>query len=389
MSRIWSKKKVLRLAGLMLIVFVVIAIVCASCSGGKDDAAKTIDLHRYKALDTVSAMVCLLEKPDAMKVLIADDCANALTNIFAKFALGVSLAKDKKGEKDAKYDIIVAGAKDAAAVAGWKDRLSSSGVFAALIDVKEMKTSAFKEIAGSFESSNAHLWMISDRYWMVTARGRQQRVKLSAMCDLFLNERVFEELEKAQCDTAAKVFASYVAQLDEVESAFAADIMDKDVRPEYFVAKKLPPIGWIARGELAEDIFGALGAEIRNNRHARQIIIEGNMLSKEGRLEEASEKWALGMKLNPDDTMMLERLYRLTVNAKAFLEVGNIKGAAKCYETMILVRPGDAAAMMQYARTMRMLGKLEIATTAEDRARQLIIGKSRRTAVGAEEKKIK
>lgn len=389
MDRIWQRKKVLRLTGLALAAIVVAIIIVTIFCGGKEDAPKTIDLHKYKALDTVSAMVCLIEKPDAMKALITDDCADALADIFAKFGLGVGSAKEMKSGNGAKYDIIIANGKDAAAKDKWQEYLSASGVFAVLIDVKGMKTAEFKKITDNFSSENSHLWMISERYWMLTSRSKAYRVKLSAMCDLFLNERAFEELEKAQCDTVAKVFASYVARLDELKTAFAADIMEKEVCPEYFVAKKLPPIGWVTRGELAEDIFGGIGEMIRCNRRARQIIIEGGMLSKEGRLEEASEKWALGMKLNPDDTMMLERLYRLAVNAKAFLEVGNIKGAAKCYETMILVRPGDAAAMMQYARTMRMLGKLEIATKAEDRSRQLIIEKTRKTAEAEAGKKRK
>ena len=70
--------------------------------------------------------------------------------------------------------------------------------------------------------------------------------------------------------------------------------------------------------------------------------------------------------------LCVDRLYRLAVNAHAFERVGNLKGAAKCYETMVSVRPRDSAAMLRYAKCMRQLGENDIADIAEKRAEELM-----------------
>ena len=105
----------------------------------------------------------------------------------------------------------------------------------------------------------------------------------------------------------------------------------------------------------------------------RRMVLEGNIFSgtADG-MEKALDMWSTAVRRNPRDSMMLERLYRLAVNAKAFQNVGNLKGAAKCYETMIAVRPKEAAALQAYADVMKVLGHPEIAAQAEKKAREVL-----------------
>ena len=111
--------------------------------------------------------------------------------------------------------------------------------------------------------------------------------------------------------------------------------------------------------------------EIRSMQVVRRVVVEGNMLSRQGKPEDAVDKWAAAVLRNPHDSMLLDRLYRLAVNAAAFEKVGNIAGAAKCYETMVSVRPTDIAALERYARCLRQLGRKDIADALELRALEL------------------
>ena len=119
------------------------------------------------------------------------------------------------------------------------------------------------------------------------------------------------------------------------------------------------------------DIVKKFEAETARVQAARRIAIEGRMAASGGgpdAEEAAIEKWSAAARRNPADMMLLARLWTLAVNAKAFREVGNLKGAAKCYETMIAVRPDDTEALGEYALVMRGLGMADIADAAERKA---------------------
>ena len=74
---------------------------------------------------------------------------------------------------------------------------------------------------------------------------------------------------------------------------------------------------------------------------------------------------------NPRDPMLLDRLDRLNRNANGFLEVGKVLQAMKCYETMILINPKDAAAVRNFGLCLRKIGRDEVAEKVLERAREL------------------
>ena len=149
-----------------------------------------------------------------------------------------------------------------------------------------------------------------------------------------------------------ELFASYVGTREQVLPAFVGDL-SQTVRPEAFVSRDIPEIGWLVQGGLDEDIFAAVRAEIRSMQLVRRMVLEGNIFSgtADG-MEKALDMWSAAIRRNPRDSMMLERLYRLAVNAKAF--------------------PKDAAALQAYADVMKVLGHSEIAAQAEEKAREVL-----------------
>lgn len=322
--------------------------------------------YRYKPLGIVAAHIAMLEKPDAKRVYAAEGVDDDLKGYFEHAGL-----KCLGGAGEGRFDIVFASGEEA----DWtklSERMSENGVAAWWIDVRNLKAGEFKSLIERFPCADFHLWMPGESDWLLTGRKTSRRLKLGAMLDMFSREGAFEDLAKAECDTLADLFASYVGRREDVMPAFDGDLKAQ-VRPEHFISRTPPPLDWIVPGDIDEDIYKSVTGEMRSRQNVRRSIVEGNMLAMEnGKIDEAIAKWADAMLVNPHDTMLLDRLYRLAVNAVAFERVGNLKGAAKCYETMVSIRPRDAAAMMKYAACMRSLGQKEIAEIAEKRAKEMM-----------------
>ena len=58
-------------------------------------------------------------------------------------------------------------------------------------------------------------------------------------------------------------------------------------------------------------------------------------------------------------------------NADALIAVGNVAAAAKCYETMVVINPTDASAVLKYGMSLRRLGKKEMSDQVLKRAGEL------------------
>lgn len=327
----------------------------------------TAEEFRYRPLKTLLAHIAMLEKPDACRVLLLGETSEQY-RMFFEHARLKCLANDESG----RYDIVFVGGRCNRPWEKIAAQISSSGVLAWAIDVENLQAAEFKEMLESFPCEQTHLWMPGEKEWLLVGRMKAARLKLDTMLELFSDEKAFLDLARANCQSLPELFASYVGTREQVLPAFVGDL-SQTVRPEAFVSRDIPEIGWLVQGGLDEDIFAAVRAEIRSMQLVRRMVLEGNIFSETADgMEKALDMWAAAVRRNPRDSMMLERLYRLAVNAKAFQNVGNLKGAAKCYETMIAVRPKDAAALQAYADVMKVLGHPEIAAQAEKKAREVL-----------------
>jgi tetratricopeptide (TPR) repeat protein len=235
-----------------------------------------------------------------------------------------------------------------------------------------MSAADFKTAIESFPCRSAHLWMPSTDEWMIVGRREPRKIKLDAMMDVFAREVAFEALAEARATALSDVFASYVGNLSGVSGAFATtNDLSVVVRPEFFVTADIPPLDWVSQGDTDDDIYRRTLAEIRSMQVVRRLIIEGDLVAAEGKADDATEIWARAMLRNPRDPMLLDRLDRLSRNAGALLSVGNVAAAAKCYETMVVIHPTDASAVLNYGMCLRRLGKKEMANQVLKRAGEL------------------
>ena len=69
--------------------------------------------------------------------------------------------------------------------------------------------------------------------------------------------------------------------------------------------------------------------------------------------------------------MLLERIDNLNRNAKGFLELNKVLQAMKCYETVVLIRPNDVAAIHNFGACLMKIGKRDMAEKVLERAKRL------------------
>ena len=346
----------------------------AGCGKGGDDVAKPPaepEESAFRPVKMTAACIAAIEKPTATRVLCADAKAEDFRPFFS--SLGFICVSNEEATAKSKFDIVfLAGGADAAKLRAACGHVGETGVLAWRLAVRGMSAADFKAAIESFPCKSAHLWMPSATEWMVVGRHVHRSIKLDAMMDVFAREVAFEALAEAKATALSDVFASYVGNLSDAAGAFATtNDLSVVVRPEFFVTAEVPRLDWIARGDTDDDIYKATLAEMRSMQVVRRLVIEGDLLAAEGKADDATEVWARAMLRNPRDPMLLDRLDRLARNAGALLGIGNVAAAAKCYETMVVINPTDASAVLNYGMCLRRLGRKEMSNQVLKRAKEL------------------
>jgi 3-deoxy-D-manno-octulosonic-acid transferase len=351
-----------------------IALAAAVVGCGRDESPEPADKEpeerTFRVVKTTAACIAAVECPSASQALLADAKAEAFRPFLEPF--GLSCVSGEVAAADARFDIVfLAGRADAGALAAALGRVGDDGVLVWRLDVKDMAASAFKSCVESFPCPEAHLWMQSADEWTIVGRRAPRQMEMDDMMEVFSRESAFELLAEAKATAFSDVFASYAGRLSDTGDAFRADDLSANVRPEFFLTKDIPDLDWIVRGDVDEDIYAETMAEIRSMQVVRRLIVEGDMTAAEGKADDAMETWARAFLRNPRDPMLLDRIDRLARNAGSLLRIGNVSAAAKCYETIIVINPGDASAVMNYGMCLRRLGKKEMADQVMKRAQEL------------------
>ena len=247
------------------------------------------------------------------------------------------------------------------------ERTSVSDHSAKVIDVSGMSATDFRRELEAFPGKEVHVWMPGEKDWLLIGNMSTNPVPLAKAMEEFAAD--------PKCMTSvAEVFASYAGTRDEILPAFTSKLKG-EVVPEWFIAKEVPEIGWLDLSGIDEDILKVTLAEIRSAQVMRRELLRGNMLAakatdKKGE-EAATEVWAKVAIRSPNDPMLLERVDRLNNNAKGVLEVGKVLQAMKCYETIVLIRPNDAAAVHNFGMCLKKIGKLDLAEKVLAKAKKL------------------
>ena len=324
-------------------------------------------LPKFGILRTVGAYIAMVERPDATHVFLADSEAERYKPVFEKAGLKCTTTSGLKGDR--RFDIVFAGA--APKGGDWSnltERLNGRGLLACALDVRKTTAAEFKSIMDGFPSPEPHLWMPGDRDWLVTGRAEASRLKMSALLDFFSqSDRLINvDAEEAGCGSVQELFASYVGTRKDVDPAFASGDMSVLVRPEFFLAKEIPDLAWIVPDDMDEDIVFSLAEQIRRMQTVRRKIVEGSVLSDNGKVDDAIAAWSAANVSNPHDPMLLDRLYQLVVNARAFMNFGKTAEAAQCYDTYFAIRPEDLPVAEEFANALAAMRRTEESKRVRD-----------------------
>ena len=236
------------------------------------------------------------------------------------------------------------------------------------LDVSELDASQFKREMDSLKTDLVTLWMPSEHRWVLVGWNGEGKVNLAEAMEKF-------SLDAEESVSIPEIFASYVGSHEDVLPAFSLTHEGK-VLPEWFVTKDIPVIKWLCTEGVDKDILSATLTEITELQRTRRLILEANMLSRAVKTKEdepaVTERWAKAFTLNPHDPMLLERIEILNRNAAGFLEVNKIFQAMKCYETIVLINPKDAAAIHNFGICLKRIGKLDLADKVLKQAERVL-----------------
>jgi len=352
-------------------VLCALALMTAVIGCSKKQEKAATDTYVYEPVRIASAYIPLIEKPDATRVLLVGEEARALTNYLSN--VGVKCFTTRQG----RFDLIIVSCSGMSKKSCGRlcSSLSENGVVAWIMNVEGVTAEEMLENFRGFALNEAHLWMPGERRWLLVGRKTPRKIRLAAMLDVFVRERAFADMAKAKCLSLAELCASYVGTANDVVPAFFNLAKDEKMRPELFLKEEIPAIDWIDGSEMDEDIRKSVMGDIRSYQVVRRLAVKAGMavasVKNKKDEEAATESFAKVALRNPNELFVLERLDRLDRNARGFLEVGKVLMAMKCYETMVLIRPNDAAAVHNFGMCMKKIGKLDLAEKILKRAESL------------------
>ena len=329
------------------------------------------EVKTCEAVRIVSAVIALVEHPTAARVILIGDRANDYRPFFADAGLSVA-----EGATDAAAgDIVFVAGKVKGSPFG-RTPPTEGTLYVRCIDARNLPADCFKEMIESHPGDGKHLWMPGVSDWVLVGRKGGLRQELAAMMDVFSREDLFGDLARAECDSLAGLFANYVGTDEDVMPAF--NEKNAAVRADNFVTREVPSFDWIDAADVDADIRTAVLADIRTAQVVRRVVLEGNLRADEGRQDEAIAAWARAALRNPQDTMLVERIAHLRVNAQTFEKVANFPLAARCYETIARIYPNDPAPLLKFAKCVESMGDRKLAKTAYERAKLLLSAQKRR-----------
>ena len=356
------KKRLMLVGAAIVLVLLGVAAYRFFTSGSEESLAR--ESRAFRCVRTVCAYAVLLENPTASRILLIGDLSESYREFFEH--AGLVCETSPKGE----FDIVfAAGEWTPRQAKAARKSLVKDGTWAECVDARELMASKFKARLEAVPDECVHVWMPGEKDWVIIGRRAEACPRLDDMMDLFARESAFKDLAEAQCNTLPVAFASYAGTRESIMPAFSGE--DAAVEPENFVTREVAPLDWIAPGDVDADIRDAALREMRSMQIVRRIVLVGDVEAGRHDEEKSVEVWRRAALRNPGDTILVERLERLSVNAQTFLKLGKAAMAAKCYDIMAQVCPNDPLPVYNYGICMRQLGENELAELAFKHAEEL------------------
>ena len=263
---------------------------------------------------------------------------------------------------------------------------------ACAIDARVMNTAMFKGHLEDFRRKHGgyRLWCFGRFDYCLTP---PCKVDFGKVMEKFSDEKTFSSFADARLYTPAALFACYVGDAADVDTAFsqvpaygpligaitAPRVLFQPV-PEGALAPvsagwmtpfdvKFP--GWIERGTADAAMFIDFEDRYETAQEARREALIGFDYAAKGLATNAIACWAKAAKASPRDPLLMELADSLDFEARSHLAIGNVNGALRCYEHRIEVFPTDVAAIHNFGVCLKKAGHPELAAGVFARAVEL------------------
>ena len=357
-------KKRIAFSVFALLALIVAGIVAIAVSGRSRSVAVQEESKAFPCVRTVTVYAALAEHPCAKTVMLVGPKSKDYRAIFER--AGLSCASGGK----ARCDIVFAAGADGEAVASAFGRnLATNGILAVCIDARGLEAPRLWKLLSEFPAGDFRFWMPGESDWLAVGRRGEASPALDSMLELFVREGSQVDLAESKCDSLPTLFAAYVGAKGDVMPAFNGSLAL--VRAENFVTRETPSLDWIDASRVDADIAKAALSRMRMAQIVRRMVLAGNLYAARGDEKRSAETWARAATRSPGDSLLVERLERLSVNGKVFLQLGKAAMAARCYETMAQILPDDPEPVRNYGTCLEKLGKKDVAVRAFARARVL------------------
>lgn len=367
------------------------------------DGRPLVTGSRYVSQRLHVSIVPVVECPYARSVVVLGTEARAYANAFVSAGLKVKTSVIGEIPSDIVPDIALitdapewTGEKsiNIGRLAMVKNRLSRGGLCALHLNTRLMPAARAKTIFCEFGKvfPYARVWCVGRFDWVLTGFNSNEKVSLLAddLTSLFERKKVFETFLEAKLRAPSDVFASYVGTVEEVWPAFETiGVMtaeearkasprlaffpqpegdDAPLRPSDLMPMRSASLDWLLEGSLEADVFKAMKNQIAENQKARRMILIGLDQADRGKADRAIDCWAKACAKNQRDPFLDTLSDSLDLEGRRRLRVGDVNGAMRCYENLIVVVPWKISAIHNFGVCLKQSGRTKLAADVFTRA---------------------
>ncbi len=259
--------------------------------------------------------------------------------------------------------------------------LSADGIVAVHVDGRALSPERFASIAKAFaaEFPGMQVWCTGAYDWLLLGSAKEIKTPVDGMLSMLEKPLVFRDLARGGqqalpeilscmvCD--GKGLSPWLARM-EPESAWRAEWR----APQAVFAKEmtaLQPVAlegcrqwkaqWVLPGELDMDVYVALLDKVGKSLGARVASVTALAETAKGRSEAALDAARAAAKINPHDALLVQLSEMLELEARRRIKIGDFKGGAKCYESLLSFSSETARSHYGLAYCLRANGENEAA----------------------------
>lgn len=351
---------------------------------------RTVDTgFRFRNTRRLTGLIPLFDRPTAKTARVIGAEAPLYTNILSSAGLALESA-DSKALVDIVYmtpasDWLVG--SDSPDVAAWRrlaKGLAEGGLVALHVDARLLSRARLKGILTDFRTVFSHyrLWCTGLHDYVLTSG---QGVSADEIQGLFDNEQAFDAFVAADAESPVYVFACYVGTDAEIEPGLEGIPAFGHARATWSApalafsgqytnhlalvsAAALTPLDvqyptWFGQGDFDDLIYTKLSNAIVRVQGARRELLLGFEAADAGASTNAIEHWSTAAKDNMKDPLLLGLADSLDLEGRRFLRIGNVGAAMHCYETRLLIRPEDVAAVHNFGVCLKKSGHHDMAAS--------------------------